>query len=51
MSIMNSLALKILLLCTASHEVVTDGPTGDGILLEDGTSFLLAENNDFLILE
>jgi hypothetical protein len=27
------------------------GPTGDGILLEDGTSFLLAENNDFLILE
>jgi hypothetical protein len=27
------------------------GPTGDGILLEDGTSFLLAENNNFLILE
>ena len=27
------------------------GPTGDGYLLEDGSSFLLAENSDFLILE
>lgn len=27
------------------------GPTGDGILLEDGASFLLAENSDFIILE
>jgi hypothetical protein len=27
------------------------GPTGDGLLLEDGTSFLLAENSDFIILE
>jgi hypothetical protein len=27
------------------------GPTGNGILLEDGASFLLAENSDYLILE
>lgn len=27
------------------------GPTGNGILLEDGTSFLLAENGNYLILE
>jgi hypothetical protein len=27
------------------------GPTGDGILLEDGSSFLLAENSNYLILE
>ena len=27
------------------------GPTGNGILLEDGSSFLLAENSDYLILE
>ena len=27
------------------------GPTGDGILLEDGSSFLLAENSDYIILE
>jgi hypothetical protein len=27
------------------------GPTGDGILLEDGSSFLLAETGDYLILE
>lgn len=27
------------------------GPAGEGILLEDNTSFLLAENDDYLILE
>lgn len=30
---------------------VGSGPTGAGIFLEDGTSFLLAENSDYLILE
>ena len=30
---------------------VGSGPAGDGILLEDNTSFLLAENNDYLIQE
>ena len=29
----------------------TSGPTGDGILLEDNSSFLLAENSDFIITE
>lgn len=27
------------------------GPLGDGLLLEDGTSFLLAEDNSYIILE
>jgi hypothetical protein len=27
------------------------GPSGSGMLLEDGLSFLLEEDNDYLILE
>ena len=27
------------------------GPTGEGILLENGSDFLLAENDDYLIQE
>mgnify|MGYP001589296588 CR=1 FL=1 len=36
---------------TTTGSSIGSGPTGEGILLEDGTSFLLAENSNYLIQE
>ena len=36
---------------TTTGSRIGSGPIGEGILLEDGTSFLLAENSNYLIQE
>jgi hypothetical protein len=39
---------KILLLIRNTSE---DGPEGDGILMEDGVSFILDEDGNYIIME
>tara|TARA_R110000868_G_scaffold259531_1_gene517782 strand:- start:404 stop:616 length:213 start_codon:yes stop_codon:yes gene_type:complete len=40
------------LLLALTHTIAgSGGPTGNGLLEEDGASFLLAENSDYLITE
>lgn len=43
---------RILLWARKLHRLAAPGPAaGDGLLLEDGTSYLLLESSDFLLLE